>query len=194
MSFMVFCAYTRNTLYEHYADKLRASLELLGLSGHLVAYESSGNWNDNLRMRYPLMRTFLKYNPEIDLLAVDADAVFCRYPKIMDALESDFAGYWHLDRQLCGGTQIYKNNDAAKHLLDVTCDEMARRDPDLIDQAVLQSVVESLEQQGKLNVQRLPAEYCRMQRCKQTCESDPVIVHLQANHRGRASRLIEATA
>ena len=86
--------YTIDTGYEKEVENLIASLEKFKLRYDIEAIESLGEqngvqaWRRNSNSCSQLVQKMLNRYPEDDILRVDADAVFQRYPDLF--LEKDF--------------------------------------------------------------------------------------------------------
>lgn len=178
--------YTTDTGYEREVENLVASLDKWKLQYDIEPITSFGNWRENSNYCSVLVQKMLKKYPDDDILKVDADAVFQRFPDLF--LQDDFVAdvaahianfHWH-PNELLGGTIFFRNTPIVKWLVDFWTYECmvnspAKRNPDLLKEIL---------DQKKFNVifSELPPEYCKIFDIMKDIEN-PVIEHFQASRR-----------
>ncbi|MEA2036818.1 MAG: hypothetical protein U9O94_04880, partial [Nanoarchaeota archaeon] len=84
---------------------------------------SLGNWNLNTHYKATFIRECLDKFGKNDLVYVDVDARFEKYPELFDNIVDDVA-YWlntypnGARNELCSGTLFFKNNDKSREICD----------------------------------------------------------------------------
>ena len=146
---------------------------------HIKPVASLGSWEKNCQYKAVHILESLNMFDE-NILWVDADAVFMRYPELFDEMDGDI-GYHYLEHrsEILSGTLFLKNNGKVKDLVKKWIE--INKTNNLWDQKNLQAAVGSSD---SLVNYRLPAEYCRIYDNKyQHLTAEPVIVHYQASRR-----------
>jgi len=181
--------YTIETGYAEEIRKLVSSLSRWNLEYHITPIKSLGTWRANSNYCAQQVCDMMRMYPDRDILRVDADAIFQRFPGLF--LQEDFTAdvaahihdfRWHY-QELLGGTIFFKNIPTVRALvkdwaeLCTTSPKKTCRNPDLL-QELLRS--------GKYDVQfqSLPAEYCKIFDLMPDV-SDPVIEHFQCSRKYR---------
>ena len=180
-------AYCTKGGYEEEANKLRASLEKIGLPNQVRVIHSMGSWQKNCLYKPLFIKEMLqKYGKPV--LYVDADAVFHRMPELFETLNADFAVHYFRNAQLASGTLYFKNSIPAFNLLDAWIERNRNYSKDR-DQDNLQRVLEKPGWKNRIRIHYLPAEYCKIFDLAPEVK-DPVIEHFQASRRLRAEENI----
>lgn len=184
-SWIVVGYYTKNTAYVQHADKFVTSLKVHGIPYYVEGVNDLGNWYKNTNYKPTFLKRMLDKFHDLDVVYVDCDAEFKRYPVLFDELTCDVNvnvavhefdlrswGRRQTGTEVLSGTIFLKNNETVHKLVEdweQECQENSR----VWDQKSLEKVLAG-------NYYRLPEEYCKifdvMRRIK-----DPVIVHYQAS-------------
>lgn len=180
--------YTVDTPYEKEVENLVKSCQEWGLELDLTPIKSLGTWRKNSNFCSRVIQSALHRFPGRDILRVDADAVFKRYPILFEDpnFAADVAAHVHDFRwqhnELLGGTIFFRNIPVVQRLVAAWAElcmgaRGKERNPDL-----LQELVNS----GKydLKFDSLPAQYCKIFDIMRDVP-DGVIVHYQASRRFR---------
>jgi hypothetical protein len=183
--FIVVGYYTKKTLYEKEALRLKTSLEKFGVPFYLQGIEDLGGWYANICFKPTFLKQMLIKFPEHDIIYVDCDAEFFHYPELFNNFIGNI-GVYIFDRseygpynkglEVLSGTIFLRNNNEVKELI-VKWEKECEAHPHTWDQKSLQKVLSN-------NYTELPGEYCkifdRMEWIK-----NPVIVHYQASRKVR---------
>lgn len=189
---IIIAAYCTRGAYEEEARTLKESLDKLRLFYVIRTIESMGSWQRNLFYK-PVFIKEVMAKFDLPVLYVDADAVFHKFPELIYSLEhADAAVHYFNNTQLAGGTLFFHKTPGAIELLDAWI-ERNKSNPQELDQQNLQNILEDGNWRGqrRINVLRLPAEYCKIFDLTQGV-NDPVIEHFQASRRLRSE--IDTTA
>jgi hypothetical protein len=172
-NFVVAAYYTEGTGYAAEAEKLRASLDALGIDHFICGVPSLVSWQKNTQFKARfVLGTLERYAdaPERPLVFVDADAIIHAYPALFDELDADAAFAWRdyalfpsmssrTRKELLSGTIFLRNNDAVRELVREWIAEN-ERNPAAWEQRNLQTVVARAD--GKLRIAELPPTYCKI--------------------------------
>jgi len=180
--------YTVDTPYEEEVKNLVESCRKWKLELDLTPIKSLGTWRKNSNFCSRVIQDALYRFPDRDILRVDADAVFERYPILFEDPKfiADIAAHvhdfpWHRN-ELLGGTIFFRNTPIVqKFVVDWAelCMEKKwrKRNPDL-----LQELINSKKYDLKFGC--LPAQYCKIFDLMRNVHNG-VIVHYQASRRFR---------
>lgn len=156
--------YTKDTLYEREAYRLYRSAIKKNLAISLEAIDDMGSWLQNTSFK----ATFLleeRRKQRGPLLYVDADAVIHRDPwsiLLQDYNKCDLALYYDKSQnELLSGTILLNDTLQCENVLaQWQC--LCLDNPDIWDQKVLQSLLESELKEGckEISLGRLPIEFC----------------------------------
>jgi len=185
---LVVSHYTLDTPYEEEVKNLVKSCKEWKLELDLTPIKSLGTWRANSNFCSKVIQSALERFPGRDILRVDADAVFERYPIIFEDPKfiADIAAHvhdfpWHRN-ELLGGTIFFRNTPVVRKLVAEWAElcmgsSKRKRNPDL-----LQDLLNS----GKHNLKfaSLPAQYCKIFDLMRNVP-DGVIIHNQASRRFR---------
>lgn len=169
-------SYCTKGAYEALSLKLRESIEKLNLEHEIKVVDNLGSWQKNCLYKAVFIKEMLtKYSKPV--LFVDADAIFHRYPDLIETLDVDFAVHYFKNRQLASGTLYF--SPAALGLVEAWID-YNNAHPNEWDQSNLQNVVDTLGWKNKVRMSLLPAEYCKIFDLTKDVQN-PVIEHFQAS-------------
>ena len=206
---VVVAYYTEGTGYEAEADRLKASLKPLGLEACIAPVENLGSWQANTQYKARFLREMFDCCKGRDLLYVDADATFERYPTRVIDFKGDIGIHYRAKRngskELLSGTIYLANNSRTRALIDEWI-KYNEAHPLEWDQRNLQKVIHSMsrgttaedakrrtrevlagdeEERALFSLVELPAEYCAI--FDQDMAPNPVIKHWQASRRLKAT-------
>jgi hypothetical protein len=178
--------YTSNTGYETEVDRLKQSLFRWKLDHRIQSIQSLGSWRANSNYCAKLVLESLHDFPTRDILRVDADAVFQRYPTIFteDSFDADVAAVVHTwprhgRVEFLGGTMYFRNCKQVRTLVEIwvqwACEFRAKeRNGDLLQ--------ELLKINNHIKFVPLPLTYCKIFDLMKEVKN-PVIEHFQASRR-----------
>ncbi len=178
----IFCAfYTRGTLYEAEAARLRASLDALGLPHNIEAIESLGEWAANASQTAAFCVRMIEKHNLRPVVYLDADAVVHRFPDKFYRMDGiDIAAHWVNGTIFANGTVYFGKTMIAA--------DIARRYAALVvehggkhpnEQRLLEQSIN--EHQPGVKLERLPASYCMIEDHNGREADEVVIQHLQAS-------------
>jgi len=178
--------YTDDTGYKQEVQKLIGSLHRWNLPYDIEPISSLGSWRANSNYCSVLVANMLKKYPEDDILRVDADAIFQRFPELFleESFDFDIAAHianfrWH-PNELLGGTIFFHNTPTVRQVVDEWVLYSTKVRPNDRNGDILQDILNS----GKYPVRfgQLPASYCKIFDIMSYVEN-PVIEHFQASRR-----------
>jgi hypothetical protein len=181
--------YTVNTGYADEIKKLRDSLDYFGLENIIEGIKSLGSWRANSNYCAVQVMRMLDAYPDRDILRVDADAIFQRYPVLFEesSFTADIAAHVHNFRwhpyELLGGTLFFRNTESVRKLVACwaqwcTVTRLNERPGDL-----LQILIGAVSAESRPYIfGELPATYCKIFDLMKDVK-DPVIEHFQASRR-----------
>lgn len=178
--------YTVKTGYEKEVKNLIRSLEVHKLEYDVTAIESLGSWRANSNYVALQVKNMLLKYPDRNILRVDADAVFFKYPDLFldDNFNPDIAAHIHTfawrKNELLGGTLYFKNTSIVRQLVDEWYEKATIIEPLGRPGDLLQNILNS--RKYPVTFGELPAGYC----CIFDSMSETVnkvIVHYQASRR-----------
>lgn len=173
--------YTRDSLYEQEAARMRRSAEVLGLPVELAPMDSAGSWVRNAGLKAGFLRAARErlHGP---LVYVDVDAVFHGDPwPLLSTFDCDVAVHVTVNGELQSGTILLNDTPATRALLEdwVAATEAS---PDEWDQRVLHRVINDSVAKGRLKFVRLPNTLCWITDRKDERPTGPIVIeHLQAS-------------
>lgn len=171
--------YTPN--YQKQADRLRESLNGLGLPYTIEAIDNLGSWDKNTHYKPEFI---LKHLIGTDaVIWTDADSIIRENPILFDSLDCDIAFHRFKDKELLSGTVYFKNTVATISLL-LSWIEINRENPEIFDQKNLDTAIKLT---SDLNISELPPEYCFIFDLSRDYYGGrkPVIEHFQASRENR---------
>lgn len=180
-NFIVVSMYTPDDIYIEAVGNLVLSLDKFGIPHSVVRIDDRGSWEKNCQAKVDVILSEL-VSTDKNVVWVDADAQFTRYPDLFDSLVCD-VGYYYLPetREYLSGTLFFSNTAKTKEFLTRWRDLNFTNT--LWDQVNMKSVL--MEMGEGLSEYRLPVEYCKIFDNKWQKCSDPVIVHYQASRKVR---------
>jgi len=182
--FIVVGYFTRNTFYEDYAQMLVKSLKQYSIPYYIEGTENLGSWLKNTNYKPTFIKEMLIKFPKHNIVYVDCDAKFLRYPKLFEEIEKDIAVHLFKGIEILSGTIFLKNKISSYELVK-RWEELCRKKPHQWDQKSLAEVL------GK-NFYKLPVAYCQIlnkkKRIKDRQLASSIIVHYQASRKVRNNR------
>lgn len=119
--FLVIAYYTENTSYQNLAQNLKKSIEQFSIPNLISPIKDLGSWEKNTHHKALFIKDCLSKIPQ-DLLYVDVDAVFRRYPDLIPTLNCDIAyrteNFRWRPNEALSGTIFLKNNERVKRMVD----------------------------------------------------------------------------
>ena len=188
--FLVIAYYTLGNQYETLSENLTKSCNDLKIPLFLKPIQNLGSWEKNTHHKANFIYECLcSYNR--NLVYVDVDAVFRKYPDLFDSIECDIAyrteNFKWRSNEALSGTIFLRNNDKVKGLVKnwISINESVpaiRRLPTTWEQANMQKAVES---DVSLNYYNLPPEYTYIfdHTKRMYPHIEPVIEHFQASRK-----------
>lgn len=191
---LVIAYYTADMAYRAEVERLRASLNHVGMSSRILAIPRCGDWDDAVAYK-PIFVRGMRNKHSGPLLYIDVDAVVHKNcERYFDNLIGDFGVHWFEGKRLLSGTMWFGDTDNARRLLDVWCarneEKRARGDRTGGGQRNLWEVINEGMVPG-LNMIRLPGRYCYVFRKPEAYpEGEPrIIEHLLASRENRGVSL-----
>ena len=183
--------YTVNTPYEAEANKLKSSLDKLGLAYDIVGVNNLGNWQANTRFKAHFMEDMLKKHSGKNLLYVDSDAIIHKVPILFENYNYDIAVRWQDFRwrknECLSGTIFMANNPRTLELCKRWQKVNISEGPNAktFEQWNLGKVIVDMRAEGKIKDGNLPPEYTMIFDSMRAMypNIDPVIEHFQASRK-----------
>ena len=188
--FLIIAYYTLGNHYQQLSENLKKSCQEFNLPLFLKPIEDLGSWEKNTHYKANFISDCLEGFSE-DLVYVDVDAEFKRYPYLFESLDCDIAYRtenfkWRKNEAL-SGTIFLGNNDKVKSLVNLwkSINEFTpaiRNKPDTWEQANLQRAT---QQSPEIIYENLPAEYTYIFDHTKSMYPNisPVIEHFQASRK-----------
>lgn len=178
--------YTRGTLYEHEAARLRASLDKFGLEHDIRGIDSRGDWAANAGYTATHVLNMMDAYPKRPIVQLDADAIVWQPPGLFSDLTEqgiDIAVHYRRGVEMLNGTMWVA--PSGRKLIERYRDLVAGGKTSN-EQKMLQQAID--EMAGEIRVYRLPASYCFIfDIMKDDLDGAPVIIeHLQASRETNA--------
>jgi len=169
-------------LYKEQADKMIESAKNVGLDTKAIRVEDRGSWSKNTRIKAEIVLKELEYG---NVVYVDADARFLKYPSLFDNLDCDVA-FHRLNNpgnqnELLGGTLFFKSSEKVKDIVKEWIIECNQED-NVWEQQLLDKVIK----RNDLNIYLLSVEYCAIFDHPSIKGKDVVILHTQASRQLKA--------
>jgi hypothetical protein len=188
--FLVIAYYTLGNQYESLSENLRKSCHDFKIPLFLKPIQDLGSWEKNTHYKANFIYECLGSYDQ-NLVYVDVDAVFRKYPDLFDSIECDIAYRtenfkWRRNEAL-SGTIFLNNNDKVKGMVRnwISINESVpaiRKIPTTWEQANMQKAVGS---NTSLNYYNLPPEYTYIfdHTKRMYPHIEPVIEHFQASRK-----------
>lgn len=188
---MIFTAFYTKGRYEAEANRLRVSLDRLGLTHDIRAVEDKGDWIANTKQTPTHINAILAEYPSEYVVQLDADAFVWSHPAIffeIDKSLADIAVHYRRGHELLNGTVWFAPTDAAKATAK-RYEELVQNPAVVNEQKMLAQSIEEV----KPRVLRLPPEYCWIHdiMAEDIGDKHPVIEHLQASRETNISPATE---
>jgi hypothetical protein len=156
---MIFTAfYTRATIYESEAARLRRSLDRLNLSHNIISIEDRGSWKANAQYTATFIQSMLAVHPG-PIIHLNADAVVWKRPSALMSLPPqwfDLAVHYRKGKELLNGTLWLANTPVCKKTIAVYRELVNANPSERDEQRFLAMAIE----QVKPKVCPIPAGYC----------------------------------
>lgn len=135
--FLVCCFFTPS--YQEHAQKLKQSLEQLGIDYNLQPVPEQGHWEANTRVKPYFLSHCLQIFPDRDILYLDADAVVKHPLNHFNKVIADVAVYntkraEGMSHDYLTGTIFLKNTKATKDFVAEWCAVQSNCHPTMVDQ------------------------------------------------------------
>ena len=127
-SWKIVSFYTKGTGYSDYATRLMKSLWPLKVPFEIHEVPNRKDWNKNCHYKPIFLKQMMLKNPGIDLIWVDADAIFHKYPDLFNEYSGpsfkpvDFAAHFriwiHNPNELLSGTLFISNTEIMLGIMD----------------------------------------------------------------------------
>lgn len=193
--FLVIAYYTTGNPYQTLSENLRKSCKEFNLPLFLKPIEDLGSWESNTHYKANFIKECLDRFSE-DLVYVDVDAEFKRYPDLFESLDCDIAYRtenfrWRKNEAL-SGTIFIRNNSNTKSLIDLwisinEANPAKRINPETWEQANMQRAV---QQTPEISYKNLPPEYTYIFDHTRSMYPgiSPVIEHYQASRKSTTNK------
>lgn len=185
--------FTRATIYEQEAARLRRSLDRLGLPHDFTAIADRGSWEANTHFTAIHLQAMQAKYPDRPIVYLDADAVVWQTPAIFDDLAElgthDIAVHYRRGVELLNGTLWLAPTLTARIVVDRYAAACAARPAFRDEQRFL---AQAINETPGVRVLRLPPEYCWIHdlMADDIGDKDPVVEHLQASRAVSGSSLL----
>ena len=186
---LVVAYHTPEDLYCEHAEAMKASAHRFGLRVHLEPIQQLGGWQKSTYYKARFLKSMLeKFPDEKNLLYVDVDARFFRYPTLFDNHEKPFGvsridwtqieNRHRNDSEVNSSIIYFRNEPAVMRLLDA----WISRNYDMRDSGVWEqmNLEYLLKPRSEDFVEYYPNEYCQIHDLM-SCVERPVIQLLQAS-------------
>lgn len=174
--------FTDGTPYEKVAEThLIPSCKKFGLKLDIERVAHLGSWKQNTDYKAKfIFRKLQEYKAPIVWL--DADAEVKKYPELFTRLDHcDMAVHYFKGWQLASGTMYWNWSHFAQVTTESWMTWVDRYANQHVEQLCLEMLLErGVEVQG-INVQKLPEEYCYIDKLAIDFNCDPVIYHHQSS-------------
>lgn len=173
---MLVCCFHTGGPYAVEAERLRASLQRLGLEYRIDEVPSRGSWDRNILITPEYIRDVMR-ETDGPVLYVDADAEFHSGPEFEGGY--DLAVHYLNGHELLDGTMWVANNAVSRDVVDQWCNEVRVGE---WEQVTLQRI---LDRRPDVRVNCLPPEYCYIFDTSRALHPgvEPIIEHHQASRR-----------
>lgn len=188
--FLVIAYYTPGNQYEPLSENLKESCNNLQIPLFLKPTQDLGSWEKNTHYKANFIYECLNSYTQ-NLVYVDVDAVFRKYPIIFDSLDCDIAYRtenfkWRRNEAL-SGTIFLNNNEKVKTLVKnwISINNSLpaiRRIPTTWEQANMQKAVQA---NPLIKYYNLPPEYTYIfdHTRRMYPDAEPIIEHFQASRK-----------
>lgn len=186
MSWLVTAYFTGHPIYKEHAAKLAQSMLAHKIRYEIVNVPDLGTWQANTQFKPAFLMNQLQRYPSDNIVYVDVDAVFLRYPALFDDLDKnpsvnvavhllDHSKYRRktAEPEILSGTVWLRNNHETMTIVAEWINQ-CKANINMWDQAALQRV---LQNRGYYN---LPDRYCCIFDYMASVQGK-VIVHNQAS-------------
>ena len=190
---MIVVSFYTNEAYRAHAERLKVSLDRLGIRHDIVELPDRGGSRANILQKPAFLRDRLRAHRPEPILWIDADALVSRPLDLLSENGHDVGVY---SRRYIGdvwaGTVYFAQTTTASRIVDRWVERCERR-PDLLDQVNLRFAIWLDNPAAK--ILHLPPEYCWVERMMRNGapDADPVIEHLALSLPGAPAELRPAS-
>jgi FkbM family methyltransferase len=158
MAFRLCAFHTDDTVYSRHADDFEKSARLVGVNNITILKVPKVNkWVSACALKPIFIHRWLTESA-LDVLYVDVDARFERYPQLFNHFTQDLGVHFKDGRELLSGTLYFKNCAQVRELVYQWAIRQIEN-PQKWDQVVLQEILPVFLENG-LRVAQLPPSYC----------------------------------
>ena len=188
----IVCAYFTPG-YKKHIKRLKNSLVQFNVPHDITPIEDKGDWYANTQYKPVFLKQMLKKHHPNSVVYVDADAVFLKYPKLFDKLDSkskvniavhilDHSKYRRSNHppEILSGTIFLRNSKECSIIIS-KWEEVIGNDPRMWDQVALSKVLRGYVPPFH---HVLPEEYVTIYDYMSSVKN-PVIKHFQASRESR---------
>lgn len=174
----LFVSYFTGDLYRRFGERMKASVEKLGLECVLAPEKDRGDWYANRAMMPQFILDQMNAHPWHEAVCwLDADALMHKRPelllnnpKVADGVPFDVAGYPDaIAKEVFWAVLYFRSNDKGRKVLTNWIGEV-RKSPLIPHHGSYRAAVKNVPD---VRVELLPVEYCCIRRFYPAC--DPVI-------------------
>lgn len=188
--FLIIAYYTKGNQYEKLSENLNKSCSDLKIPIHLKGIDNLGSWEKNTHYKAEFILECLNQFQQ-NLVYVDVDAVFRKYPILFETIDCDIAYRtenfrWRKNEAL-SGTIFLSNNDRTQHFVKKWIEinsviKSVKSDSDTWEQRNMQRALSVCHQ---IRYENLPPEYTYIfdHSRKLHPEIDPIVEHFQASRK-----------
>lgn len=187
MTDFIVCSYfTAKTGYEGEAKTLETSLIHHKIDPyHIERISNMGNWQKNTLYKAKFIKQMMLKFPDYSIVFTDADSIFHSYPGLFANLDgADFACHfrdWHARQgELLSGTLYIANTPKMRRIVGEWI-EVNKTNQQKFEQRNLERVIR--RNGHKINIYKLPVEYCCIFDDENRRQIKAVVEHFQASRR-----------
>ncbi|MFV0430746.1 MAG: hypothetical protein ACK5MJ_01040 [Alphaproteobacteria bacterium] len=159
--FKVISYHTSETIYRKGAQRLKESLDKLGIEHHIEEQSSQGSWEANCAKKSSFIYEEWKKSDK-PVVWIDCDAIVQQYPILFDYLDDiDFAIHKKQHWEFLSGTVFFNKSKAAERLLQQWV-KNCQDEPRIWDQLHLDFAWHTVTQSYSLTTLWLPAAYTKI--------------------------------
>lgn len=177
---MIVVAFHTGGKYEEHARELVASAENVGLQVELLVRPTPASWRDGIALKPGVVLEAMKKHPDEDILYVDADCRFVKYPTLFDERRDiDIAWNWVRPRWPHGCVLFFRANQKGRRMAKLWAQMFDRYPIIHLDEVHLYYAYREMQQKGGVVHLSLPPSYTWMENwARRFPTSEVVIRHL----------------
>ncbi len=184
--FIVVSYFTAKTGYEKEVKTLEASLIHHKIEPyHIERVSNMGNWQKNTLHKARFVLQMMEKFPDYSIVFTDADSIFHGYPMLFQNLDgADFACHfrnWQARQgELLSGTLYFSNTPKMRNVVKEWIG-VNKNNQQKFEQRNLERVIR--RNAHKINIYKLPIEYCCIFDDENRKQIKPMVEHFQASRR-----------